>query len=461
MNTSDPDSVTFTVNGDLLGDPNYTVTLTPISGVATGPTTKPFEVTDVQGQHPKKPPVTPQKPPARPVTAVGPEVTGLRVTGLTAEQLAVTVATPQVSDREGLVYYVAIVTWRQFQIAVSKPVDTVTGLTRSDQRHLDFTLDGRFDGSRNYTLSLATASGPGEDATIGGLGVGMELLLGAPDQVAIESWWADQQLHVSARVTPPAGPWLATGAIIRLNDGTDTPIPGTETGGVGFAQTTTLADAVAGAAYTVSAASARGSDIGPVGGPWPVLSTQPSLQRVTVEANRLSATWGTVSDSGVTGYRLTVAADGIAPIQGLFRGTSGTLLLPAGVSWGETGATAVVVRAVGTMTAGPSSPRVTPITRVPGQRTATWSAGGTVCTLGWEAVTGAADVRYAVDILQGDLGPPGHGDHHPLQGPGRRVECGRRLPLPGPGDGWAECGLGRTLERVDADLDRCSRRTGG
>ncbi|CAM2010156.1 hypothetical protein [Acanthopleuribacter pedis] len=397
--TGDTGTFTFSVNDNMLSDTQYTIKAVGLSEDCTGVWSEAFSVSNLVGTGSKTGPGQPGQP-GQPISPQGPVLSGLEVTACSESQLSVTARTPELQGGDGTTEYVAVVLCEGFKVAVSDPVMIGSQPLVHDQRRVPFVLNGSFDPARRYRLALAESTGTGDDQAIGVPGLPMELLLGSPGRVSIETAWVATDLHVFARVTPPAGPWPSTGAVIRLNDADGNPLTDTESGGSGFYQTTVLADAAAGTAYTLCAASARGADIGPPGDPRAILSSVPTATAVSVEGPRLTASWDAVADTGAEGYRLTAAGEGFAPIDGESPGTAGFLLAPAGRSWDELGSVSLALQAVGHETRGPAAV-VAPITAAPARAKATWTATGAGCTLSWEALTGVTNLGYAVEISQG------------------------------------------------------------
>ena len=385
VNTGNTNSVSFVVSSNLLDGDHWTVTLTPIRGVAYGPTSPKISVTVEHSQ---------------PANQTGPNLTALRIDSVSAGQLTATVSTPVDPQKNNDVYYAGVVSWRNVPLTTSTavaPGDSVNGIYT-----FAVTVPGQYDVAQAYTLSLALAFGPGENQAVGNMGQGMDLLLDEPLHAEVSVIESGKDRKVTVAVEPTDGPSKPSGVQIGLYDPTGNLIPNTEVGGAGFVHTTTLPSPATGKSYTASAALLRGSDIGPVAKVrWPLICTVPTLKEVRMTDGAITATWTAISDQGITGYQLIASCDGADIAHAVFDDVQGCLPIPAGRIWKESQTVQIRVQGVGRMTTGPASAPVTALSSTPFNLSASYKVTGSTCLLSWQA-RGDDVVSYETEILQGE-----------------------------------------------------------
>lgn len=245
-----------------------------------------------------------------------------------------------------------------------------------------------------YSISLAEAATVGSSVSRGPDGLALPLLVRAPAIVAVETTVpaAAADRLVTATIAPPPGPSSATGSQVSAVNGSGTVVGG-PAGGDGFTQSLTMTAPTIGSAYSVVAAAAIGSSLGPptTAGP-AILTTVPTLSNAAYDGGVLNLIWAAVTDPGTTGYEIDILAQGKTTATATSGTTAATLSLPAG-------AYQVQVRAAGANTLGPPSQALTLLTAAPASPRAAWGPTDTAGTLSWQAVAGAGG--YAIEIYCG------------------------------------------------------------
>lgn len=176
-----------------------------------------------------------------------------------------------------------------------------------------------------------------------------------------------------------------------------------------LAATVTLAITTIGSSIKASCAPFVGSSRGPYEDFGPqVLTSRPDLISVEYDGSSASATWAAVQDPGATGYRLQLV-DGNGALVGETPAKEARAALAAPAA-----ALSLRVRQAGDRTLGPASVAAALITEAPVNLAAYWTALSREGTLDWDPIEGAGgyevEVRFGTHhavTLKSDSATPG------------------------------------------------------
>jgi hypothetical protein len=308
---------------------SWTVKVTPIFDISSGPVSDPATVLYAR-----------------------PDVSAVAVTTpLDTVNTLITVTGANLPD-SGDVWFVASLVQAGRVVATTAPLAGTHAGTRTWTMTAGFGIAA--DLAHDYAVTAALSSQTAGVATgPDGASMGLVLLPPTPEVVTTASG-TDRTITVT--ITPPAGSSAINGSAISLLDAGGQPVAGGQASGTGLTHSVSPTGLTIGAAYTVIAAAGRGSSTGPYTTTGlPVLTSAPALTAATLDGGVVTASWNTVTDTGVTGYRLDLVSGTGVAASGSFSGGSGSLPVPQLPAGGQGAAPSLVVTPIGSSTTGPAS----------------------------------------------------------------------------------------------------------
>jgi hypothetical protein len=308
---------------------SWTVKVTPVFDVSNGPVSDPATVLYAR-----------------------PDVTAVAVViPLETVNTTITVSGTGLPD-SGDVWFIASLLQDGRTITTTAPIAGTRVGTRTWQFPAGFGIAA--DLAHDYAVTAALSSATAGTAT-GPDGSAMGLVLLTP-MIDVVTTASGTDRTVTVTVLPPAGDWRISGSAISVLAPDGQPVTGGQASGTGLTHSVTLAGLTIGGAYTVIAAACRGSSTGPYTTTrLPVLTSAAALTAATLDGGVVTASWNTVTDAGVTGYRLDLVSGTGVTASGSFSGGSGSLPVPQLPAGDQGAAPSLVVTPIGTGTTGPGS----------------------------------------------------------------------------------------------------------
>lgn len=308
---------------------SWTVKVTPVFDISSGPVSDPATVLYAR-----------------------PDVSAVAVTTpLDTVNTLITVSGAGLPD-SGDVWFVASLVQAGRVVATTAPLAGTLAGTRTWTMTAGFGIAA--DLAHDYAVTAALSSQTAGVAT-GPDGASMGLVLLSPTlDVVTTASGTDRTISVT--ITPPAGSPAISGSAISLLGADGQPVAGGQASGTGLSHSVGPAGLTIGAAYTVIAAACRGSSTGPYTTTGlPVLTSAAALTGATLDGGVVTASWNTVTDTGVTGYRLDLVSGLGIVASGTFSGGTGSLSVPQLPAGAQGVAPSLVVTPIGSSTTGPGS----------------------------------------------------------------------------------------------------------
>lgn len=308
---------------------SWTVKVTPVFDISSGPVSDPATVLYAR-----------------------PDVTAVAVViPLETVNTTITVSGAGLPD-SGDVWFIASLLQDGRAVATTAPIAGTRIGTRSWQFPAGFGIAA--DLAHDYAVTAALSSATAGTAT-GPDGSAMGLVLLTP-MIDVVTTASGTDRTVTVTVLPPAGDWRVSGSAISVLASDGQPVTGGQASGTGLTHSVTLEGLTIGAAYTVIAAACRGSSTGPYTTTGlPVLTSTAALTGATLDGGVVTASWNTVTDTGVTGYRLDLVSGTGVATSGTFSGGTGSLSVPQLPAGAQGAAPSLVVTPIGSSTTGPGS----------------------------------------------------------------------------------------------------------